>query len=564
MNERRTIPVMWVPAFCASLALFAVSLLFGDLNQDEGWYLYASRLVARGQLPFVDFASTQGPMMPVVYVLAQPLVKLWGLAGGRVFTAILGLLTAFCSAWLASMLTWKSGAAEARSTTTRASALMAFLLVGTNLYQVYFTTVVKTYALAGLFIVVGFILLIRGQRTRSSIAVFFSGVLLALATATRSSAVALLPVVFVFLLLLRRIDHRGEARAEVAWAPAFLFALGGLLGGCVVFLPFLLKAPTAFWFGLVEYHAQRQVGGWMACMAYKGGFILRLIGFYFVPIALAVGTSLFALPMLFGRGGARSRQGGVLVSLVSDPLCVLWGGVAGVTALHILAPFPYDDYQVIIFPLFAAAIAAGLMRWIAGGICSPSTSGPTAVGLLVLVFVISMCHSLSSPLLQGWMLGKRDRIWWPMKSETALGKLRDAGRILRKMTEPGDLLLTQDTYLVVESGLDLPADLELGPFSYFPEMSDEKADAYHVLNRTKLRHLLKTSEAPVAAFSGYGLTIQSPGIVQLPIDEQGELWRMVKLRYDLVVEVSEFGQAGTTLKILEIRNKVAMGKGDKE
>ncbi|MBT3191073.1 MAG: hypothetical protein HN341_00810, partial [Verrucomicrobia bacterium] len=93
--------LIWFPAILASLGLYAFALWFGELNQDEGWYLYAGRLVSEGQHPFVDFASTQGPVMAYVYALAQPLVRLWGVAGGRLFTALLGFATALCTALLA-------------------------------------------------------------------------------------------------------------------------------------------------------------------------------------------------------------------------------------------------------------------------------------------------------------------------------------------------------------------------------------------------------------------------------------------------------------------------------
>ena len=68
------------------VVLGAANLYFGDLNQDEGWYLYAARQVHEGELPYRDFAFTQGPMLPLVYSLAYPLVERWGVAGGRLFT----------------------------------------------------------------------------------------------------------------------------------------------------------------------------------------------------------------------------------------------------------------------------------------------------------------------------------------------------------------------------------------------------------------------------------------------------------------------------------------------
>ena len=111
------------------------------------------------------------------------------------------------------------------------------------------------------------------------------------------------------------------------------------------------------------------------------------------------------------------------------------------------------------------------------------------------------------------------------------------------------MLLTQDTYLAVESGMTVPEGMELGPFCYFPDMTRENAEACHVLNREMMHSVLTTCESPVAAFSGYGLAIRCPEIMQLPVDEQAELWRMIESRYEQVLETAPFGQADTMLRV---------------
>ncbi len=72
---RKQLYLVWVLGILAALVVYAVALWFGEVNQDEGWYLYAGRLVAQGKRPFLDFASTQGPVMAYVYALAQPFVR---------------------------------------------------------------------------------------------------------------------------------------------------------------------------------------------------------------------------------------------------------------------------------------------------------------------------------------------------------------------------------------------------------------------------------------------------------------------------------------------------------
>ena len=79
-------------AVVIALLLGLAKLLLGDLNQDEGWYLYAAREVSEGRLPYRDYAFTQGPMMPLVYSVSAPVIRDHGVAGGRVVTWLLGII----------------------------------------------------------------------------------------------------------------------------------------------------------------------------------------------------------------------------------------------------------------------------------------------------------------------------------------------------------------------------------------------------------------------------------------------------------------------------------------
>ena len=81
-----------------ALALHALNLWLGNLNQDEGWYLYSALEQAAGRLPYRDFFFSQGPLMPRVYGLLAPLWAPMGVAGVRALTALLGL----CCAGLAA------------------------------------------------------------------------------------------------------------------------------------------------------------------------------------------------------------------------------------------------------------------------------------------------------------------------------------------------------------------------------------------------------------------------------------------------------------------------------
>jgi len=322
-------------------------------------------------------------------------------------------------------------------------------------------------------------------------------------------------------------------------------APGMLAGGCLVlpaiYLPFILAAPEAVKFGLLEYHAGREVGSAAAALVYKGGFLVRLAGAYFPLLCAALASVWLLSRNAGGERAALSRRGsGIPVLLLA--------GFAAVTAVHLAAEFPYDDYEVFIMPAAAVAVALVLAPWLA-----------RSKSAFFLIMSAVLMHSLASPMLQSWLLAPRDRIWWPLRSETSLQRLDEASEAVKEIGGyrggKCDTLLTQDTYLAVQAGLRVPRGMELGPFCYFPDMELSRAKACHVLNRDMLRRILRESDAPAAAFSGYGLAIRCPEVTPLDESERAELLDIVEERYRGVTNLVQFGQADTTLRILKCKKE---------
>ncbi len=549
MNRSVWLVLLFIAVICAACSLLAANILFGNLNQDEGWYLYAARMVSSGNLPYRDFAYTQMPVMPFVYSLIQPLIKTWGLTAGRLFTAVLGIVGAFFAAALAGRLTNISNCANGglQSKGRRIDvALLAFMLVILNVYQTYFFAVVKTYALTALFLLAGFFVLSLAIERRSRFAAFLAGAVLVLAAGTRSSAAVILPIVFVCMCF---------ERSSLSFHGWMWFGLGGVLMACIVVIPFLIMAPESFWFCVVKYHALRQSGSIWKILTYKAGFLSRMIQAYFVTFALWL---VVVFGQLFLRGWSKSERTSSLDGSIFFTR-MIWACLIGVTIVHLSAPFPYDDYQVFIYPLFGVVVSVMAVRFVDRMDALISIHRPThAWGrswLLLAVFSLSLGAAVSSPINQDWFIQGRDRIWWRLKDQSSLSRLRQTGKMIRSMTRPGDLLLTGDPYLAVESGLTLPHGLEMGQFSYFPGLSRETAEKFHVVNRVLLEELLKTCDAPLAAFSGYAFAIESPQINPVPMDDQLAFWSIIERRYELLREIPNFGQAFTMLQILKKRRK---------
>ncbi len=538
--KRATWVSITVLAVGLAILLSAANLFMGSLNQDEGWYLYAAKQITQGQVLYRDFMFTQGPALPYIYGVLFPIIGKFGVAGGRLITLFFGLAAAGCAAWLA--------ARSVSSKHWKAAALCTFILAGVNVYQSYFTVIVKTYALCAFFLTAGFVALSYTSGRRGGSAAFWGGFLLALAACTRLSAGIALPVAGLWLLWNRKKVF------PLSW---IAFGLGGgfiLLIGLGIFF---LIAPENTEFALFGYHAGRSPGSLIQLVALKAGFISRSVQAYFVFFAGLLLT--FALQRLHWPIRERGFEGMMLdsrpnlIELLREAntkrspfarsfISLLWLSGALITLVHFLAPFPYDDYQVIVYPLLAAALAVTLV---------PHCPERQQLRAIFAVLVICAAASFSSPLNQEWLIRGRDRIWWKFKETPDLLALQKVGAALREKLGENGLFLTQDTYLVIEANARVPHGMEMGPFCYYPNMPREQAEKLNLLNQEMLIELLTQAPAPVAVFSGYGLTIRSPEIAEISSSDWKLLRAALETGYKKTGEVPNFGQAYTTLEIFK-------------
>ena len=538
--KRATWVSITVLAVGLAILLSAANLFMGSLNQDEGWYLYAAKQITQGQVLYRDFMFTQGPALPYIYGVLFPIIGKFGVAGGRLITLFFGLAAAGCAAWLA--------ARSVSSKHWKAAALCTFILAGVNVYQSYFTVIVKTYALCAFFLTAGFVALSYTSGRRGGSAAFWGGFLLALAACTRLSAGIALPVAGLWLLWNRKKVF------PLSW---IAFGLGGgfiLLIGLGIFF---LIAPENTEFALFGYHAGRSPGSLNQLVALRAGFISRSVQAYFVFFAGLLLT--FALQRLHWPIRERGFEGMMLdsrpnlIELLREAntkrspfarsfISLLWLSGALITLVHFLAPFPYDDYQVIVYPLLAAALAVTLV---------PHCPERQQLRAIFAVLVICAAASFSSPLNQEWLIRGRDRIWWKFKETPDLLALQKVGAALREKLGEDGLFLTQDTYLVIEANARVPHGMEMGPFCYYPNMPREQAEKLNLLNQEMLIELLTQAPAPVAVFSGYGLTIRSPEIAEISSSDWKLLRAALETGYKKTGEVPNFGQAYTTLEIFK-------------
>ena len=485
----------WFLAAFGFVVLAFAAVWLGALNQDEGWYLYAARLVSEGKVPYRDFFYTQAPVMPIVYAAFNSVWDSFGLLGARIVTICFGAagVAFFCA--LAARLVPRGRRSIA--------ALAVFLLLGSNLYHLYFVAIPKTYALASLFVAIGFFLLTfaRPPSVRGAVFAFASGLSLAFACGTRISLGVLLAVVGIGLLVSLR-----------SWCRTFLwFGLGGALGLAVVY-GFFLCDPSAR-SGLLAaqaYHAARS--GFDP--VWTVGSVSRLVRWY-LPVFIVLGL---------GIGKSRGR--------IPPRVAILLWSFLAVFVIQMLAPFPYEDYQVPIMGALAV-FAAVLFAWDGNENRDERTSNLARL----MVLGLSLATSFGSPLLEKWAVNGQDRFWSLKKDKYELAQLRDVARRIEALDPGGKELFTQDVYIAVETGRKVPAGMEMGPYSV---LSDEDYE-----------RLAREAKAPVAALSGYSFAVNMPSGTERSVEKQMKCWELLKENYKLVEKEAYFGQNSTPLLILK-------------
>ncbi len=218
------------------VALIVVELAFlalvRSVNLDEGWYLWASKLVYEGQWLYHDFAYTQTPLLPYVYGLWQRLFG-EGLYQGRVLTILLALAT------------WLFSAASARRLGGQMAALCCLALLATAFFAVGQYTYTATYAFTAFLLAAALYIALseRPEAQRNSLA----ACLLALAVCVRLSTVVALPVFFAYLVLTSRARWRA--------------LLWGLLTSSITFglilIPFWLLDARLMLYDIFGFHTDR-------------------------------------------------------------------------------------------------------------------------------------------------------------------------------------------------------------------------------------------------------------------------------------------------------------------
>lgn len=475
------------------LALFEVT--FARVEKDEGFYDYAFRLVASGELPYRDFSYIESPALPYYYawLLAWPGITLYSVRFLSALTGLAGLLVLTRCAWVAG---------------GRAAAAVTALLLFANPYHAEFFARDVTYPLITLLLA----LALRLELSSASPGFKTAGqaFLLALAGAAKAS-MGLVALIWIGgLLWLRRRDRRVVLLGAGAFLAALLVSVG----------PFLLAAPAAFWFNVVTASLHRgslfpfmsladPLDQWLEFGWGQKIIATRAVILWNLPLMV-----LSALCLARRSSGTQPRER--VLGEANLPIAAAL--IVGVL-FHLLVPSPaYPNYCFLVLPTLGVLVALRYARQAGKADLRPQR------GLwLGLVVILGALHLLT--WLAPGEVGLKVGTW-------RNGPERELARLVGQIVPPQGRLLTDYLPVAVDANRRVVPGNEGGRSSLIPDLPDDEAQRFHFLNRKSYLEILLQRQAQGVVLTEQ-LTEQSfatvPGFV-------GEIETALSRNYELVRE----------------------------
>lgn len=209
------------------------------IARDEGFYLYAARLVAEGNHIYTDFFHPQAPLFAYLY--------------GAWFAAV--DISWYSARMLAGIITFAIGIILMIVTRRRygaGAAVLAVALFASCHFVFAWYLTAQTYSLSVLFLLLSCSFLGREEeknRLPAPVVILTAGVLFGLSVSTRLFFAGLGPVWCLWILASR---EKFSSRIK----GCFLLAAGCLLG-MLPFLPFLINDFDSLYFNNLGYHFSR-------------------------------------------------------------------------------------------------------------------------------------------------------------------------------------------------------------------------------------------------------------------------------------------------------------------
>lgn len=458
-------------AYSAGLAYYAATR---PIDGDEGFYTTATRLVWQGKVPYRDFFYQQAPLLPYLYSW------MWAIHPRSLIA--MRLISALCGS--VAVLLWGVSLVSLKRLPTNLG-LATFAAILLNPYWVSWNVVVKTYALANLFMTIAIICLYGALHSTRMRWYFVAGLALGLCTSVRSFYGPVLIVVFLWLL------YRQRRTSKRPYPKALTFLAGSTCGLMPMIVSFI-RDPGAFLFNNIQYH--RLDAGYMwngkIIEGYQSVQHTALVYFNALVVRLFGAHPLFTIAILLSLSGGmslwklRKNQDGLysesdyLFFEIAFLMLVAYTVVA-------LTPFPpYDQY-------FDSPLLPFLVPFLAEGLRLMSRVGKKpmiALGLVaVILFAVEIGMETST---QSW-----HPIW-------QLANYDKVTRLIEANSRPDEVVLSFWPGYVFSSGRRYFPGLE----NHFVYRIMNKIDAkertrYHIISHDQVLSAISRREIPLLVLS---------------------------------------------------------------
>ncbi len=494
------------------LSLFAlyisISLLYsvaGTIHLDEGAYLYAANAVYRGEVLYRDFFFLQPPVHSYIYGLFQLVYP--GLFTGRLTSMLLGLITLI---YLAK---------TARTLGDRYSDVIFLALITSNLFQIYFFTITRLYALTSALIAVSYYFIAGNVRSRlfnhTASALFIS-----IAVATRLTILPVLPMFWLYFLM------KGSNFKERVIP---LIGSAGVL--LLVFLPYAFWAGVdRLWFNLLGMNLSLHSNNIVANILQKCRASSQMVGFYFFPFIMTI-------PLLNGALRIVTKKPlKEIWRLLVQPKPFMWLISLTIVAVHITAKIYQVSYQTIIMPQIMCLLA---VSW-----SSIFRSSNNSVRRMFTVLFVSGC------ILSALSYGPRSLDM--IEGKMPLFALKAQANFIRNHTDEQDKLFSADSALMaVESNRRLLKGMAASDL--FPSWDSAKCKYYNVLNFSIMENYIDEKSAKLLLYGDGSFTLSLPYLEPIPGEIRKSFLEKVEEHYTLIRTFPNLFIPGTKTYVYERR-----------
>lgn len=456
-----------VTCLCLSISLMIAAQRF--IARDEGFYLYAARLVAEGQVPYRDFFFPQTPLTPYAY---GSWFALWGVGWyqGRVLAALLTVISGWCVYLMALPRYGRSVAI---------SSFAIFSVSGA--VQMWFPTA-QTYSLGAVFLFGSLAALLSHKRFAVAGALFGLAILCRLPLA---------PVGLVFLYVIYTLPHGTRLSALLRCATGSLFPLA-------ITALFIAAEPSNFLAHNLFYHLQRSTMSPEQLSEQRWKVLLSLIG---LREGAGIGGAQYSI-LLYSALYVGGRQ--LLKERRIDPL-ILCAVILFVTHLT-PSPTYLQYYCTVAVPLMPASVSLWtqallklreqLSRHLSFR-TSAAITGST-FGVLLLGFAAAALPDIERFTITGDRVigvGRQDRTAWRIST------VRQISRLVNQATQPGDQLFVSWAGYAVETRSPIMRGMEnhFGRlWVQLSAMSAEEQERKRVLSWARAIRRFRAGKAPIA------------------------------------------------------------------